>query len=151
MKPKASRPTGVTLVIIYEVLTGAYAAVGTSLSLYFVQLGAISYSSDLVEYSGAHLLFAVATLGVVWGNLKRKEWSWVGALLLQGLSILIIVGPGNGYGPTNGGEWIVLGTVSLVAIVISLTIIYYFTRPHVQAYFGREAPSLGIASSDNLE
>jgi hypothetical protein len=129
-----------------------YAAiVAIWMSLYYGQLGYIPYSSQLVRYSGVDLFFAVATLGVVWGNLKRKEWSWVGSLLLQGLGVLITIGRLGNSTIRSGAEWVVLAMISLVTIVISLAIIYYFTRPHVQAYFGREIHSLGPANSDNLE
>ena len=74
------------------------------------------------------LLLAAVSLGVAWGNSKGREWSWVGALLLQGFGILFTIGGilNQSREPTSG-----------IGILIGLAIVYYFTRPRVQAYFGR--------------
>ena len=73
------------------------------------------------------MLLGMASFVVAYGLWTGKEWAWLVALILSGLGVLLsLVSIATG-----------LGVGSIVSLVIDGIIIYYLTRPHVRACFGK--------------
>ncbi len=138
-----SRPTGVTIIAILNIIGGIIMLIG---GLFLITAGALIPSlppsafeeSDFTDLpvsligGGAIAVgaFTIA-LGIVsfivaYGLMKGLGWAWTVTIILSIISIVsnaISIASGN-----FGG---------VVSIVISGIILYYLYRPHVKAYFGK--------------
>jgi len=75
------------------------------------------------------LIFAIFGLALGWGFLTGKGWAWMIGVLTYLLSLPL------------GVPEIALGGVGsfggAVRVVVGILILYYLTRPHVKAFFGK--------------
>jgi len=144
------RPTGVTILGILAIISGivgiafgaallaASLAVGTitsSLKDYLTSQGYSMLSSYVTTSTvaavlgilgGFSLLVGIFWLAEGWGAMVGKGWAWTLGVIVFVLSIIsniLQVAFGN-YS-------------SAIGIVVNLGIIYYITRPHVKAFFGK--------------
>ena len=77
------------------------------------------------------MLIASVRIGFAVGLLKRRRWAWFATLLLEGLQVVVML-----VGLATQG----LGAVAsygVLGMVVSFTVFYYLTRPHVAAAFKR--------------
>ena len=142
-----TRPTGVTIIAILNVISGIVMLVGG------LGLGAISSilptmttldpnaSGQLavagllgvggIAVGGILIILGIISFVVAWGLLKGKGWAWSVTLILSIISIVI------------GVISMVAGSIgSIVNIIIAGIIIYYLYRPHVKAFFGKTVKAL---------
>src|SRR2546428_590035 len=149
MQPRPPRPTGVTILAILAILGGIVLLVGGAGLLAFAGLLTIANLSN-TPLSGID----IATVQLIFSALGA-------VLLVLGILYLIV---GIGYWGGKGWAWtlgIVVTVISLIAdivqiginpvsaagnvfgILIALIILYYLTRQHVKAFFGKApwAPS----------
>src|SRR5919109_3129431 len=149
---KPSRPTGVTVLAILCIL----AAIAGLFS------GAILIGVGLVigTYAGSQLTDALATSG--YSGLASLGAGTIGAVLTVIGAIVLILGVlyfavGVGFLRGKGWSWtlgmivsiiyIVIDIVQIVSgayssafgLIIGIIIVYYVTRPHVKAFFGKGA------------
>ena len=116
------RPIGVTFLAILAILAGILSVV------FAIPLLAIfALASSLLLVNG--IVDFVLAIGYLGGN----SWAWVlgiafGAINILGSIIEIVAGLSN----------------NILGIIFSIITIYYLTRPHVKAFFGR---SHSIAST----
>jgi len=140
-----SRPTGVTIIAILNIIGGILMLAG---GLVLVAAGAFipslppsTLEGSGMDLSGVPLSFlgggAIAIGGVIialgiisfivaYGLMKGLGWAWTLTVVLSIISIVlnaISIATGN-----FGG---------IVSIIISGIILYYLYRPHVKAYFGK--------------
>jgi hypothetical protein len=159
MQPKPSRPTGVTILGVLAILGGIALLVGgialTGLGLVIGTYAGSAFTNALSNagYSGLASISAgtlavfllalgaiVLVLGILYfavgvGYFGGKGWAWTLGIIVTVISIII------------DGVQIAFGAVSnLFGLVIGLIIIYYLTRPHVKAFFGK-GPSTMSSSS----
>jgi hypothetical protein len=141
-----SRPTGVTIIAILSIIGGIIMLIG---GLFLITAGALIPSLPPSTFEGSDFsdlpvsllgggaiavgAFTIA-LGIVsfivaYGLMKGLCWAWTVTIVLSIISIIsnaISIASGN-----FGG---------IVSIIISGVILYYLYRPHVKAYFGKDAP-----------
>jgi hypothetical protein len=159
MQPKPSRPTGVTILGVLAILggiallVGGIALIGLGLVIGTYAGSAFTNALSNAGYSGLASISAgtlavfllalgaiVLVLGILYfavgvGYFGGKGWAWTLGIIVTVISIII------------DGVQIAFGAVSnLFGLVIGLIIIYYLTRPHVKAFFGK-GPSTMSSSS----
>ena len=120
------RPTGVTLLVILEILAG----IGSFGMIFYALLTQPTFPGNSVIYFA---LFGSVSLILAYGLWSGSSRAWTATLILSTIGILfwlaslldiITVSPST--------DW-----SSIVNIVIYLIIIFYLTRPHVKAFFKR--------------
>jgi len=131
------RPAGITVLVVLQVI-GAVLLLISSLGLLFLSAfiagflpstipsfvpGLVSGFFSLV--AGFMVIMALIGFFIAWGLWTGKGWTWIIALILAILGVI-------------GG--LLTLPIGIVTIIIQGLIIYYLTRPHVKAFFGREAP-----------
>lgn len=129
-----NRPTGVTVLAILFVISGIFGVVG-----------------GIVTFNLVSLAFGVVYLAVTYGLWNGQNWSRILVIILSVLGILsslalIFIGPMilifltstmtanemTGFLNMISNVFIVSG---VVGIIVNSIIIYYLTRPHVEAFF----------------
>jgi hypothetical protein len=150
-----SRPTGVTIIAILNIISGIIMLIA---GLGLIALGAIlpgmpppsafDQSQNMtdaanIDFSGVSpIVFGAAgiaiggviiAIGIVsfivaYGLLKGMGWAWTITVVLSIISIVL-----NAISITTGN----IG--GIVSIIISGIILYYLYRPHVKTYFGKRA------------
>lgn len=135
------RPTGITIIAILEVLGG----------LVFFGLGAI-------------ILLIAGILGAGFRTANFPVLGSITGIILGVIGlILVIIGIINfviAYGYWSGRTWawtmgmvfavlgIIIGLITLpggmIRIILDVLIVYYLTRPHVKAFFGKKPVSVTI-------
>src|SRR5213596_859468 len=133
MMQRPSRPTGITILAILEILIGI---VGLLASLAIIGLSAITSTLPSIGLlvgtiglviGGVFLFFSLVWLATGFGFLHGKGWSWTLGMIFSILSILGAVGALT-IGLITGG---------IVGIFFWSLLIYYLTRTHVKAFFGK--------------
>ncbi len=125
-----SRPTGVTIVAILNILGGIFMFIFVALA---VIGSSVSPSLDedvdggfVLTVLGILIALGIVYFVVAYGLLKGGAWAWTAAVILSIISIILNV--------------ISIGTFSILTIVniiLDAIILYYLYRPHVKAYFGK--------------
>ena len=133
MMQRPSRPTGITILAILEILIGI---IGLLASLAIIGLSALASTLPSIGLlvgtiglviGGVFLFFSLVWLATGFGFLHGKGWSWTLGMIFSVLSILGAVGA-----LTTG-----LITGGIVGIFFWSLMIYYLTRTHVKAFFGK--------------
>lgn len=142
-----SRPTGVTIIAILNVISGiimiaggaGLAAIGSVLPTMTTVNPNAGGQMALAGVLGAGgiavgavlIILGIISFIVAWGLLKGKGWAWTVTLILSVISIITsIISLAGG----NAG--------AIVNVIIAGVVIYYLYRPHVKAYFGKAATSM---------
>ncbi len=142
-----TRPTGVTIIAILNVISGIVMLVGglglaaissilpTMTTLDPNASGQLAVAGLLgvggIAVGGILIILGIISFVVAWGLLKGKGWSWSVTMILSIISIVI------------GVISVVAGSIgSIVNIIIAGIIIYYLYRPHVKAFFGKSIKAL---------
>lgn len=132
------RPFGVVILVILEVL-GALGLLGLGSMLMvgagFIGLAALSempgfgglIAGLFVAVGAFMLVLGIISLVVAWGLWTGQGWAWTICLILTIISLILSI-PGAFAG------------VGIIGIIIDIVIIYYLTRPHVKAFFGKGPP-----------
>ena len=159
MQPKPRRPTGVTILGVLAILggiallVGGVAAIGLGLVIGTYAGSTFTNALSNAGYSGlasvgagtlAVILLAlgavILVLGILYfavgiGYFGGKGWAWTVGIVVTAISIVLDI------------VQIAFGAVSNVfGLVIGLLIIYYLTRPHVKAFFGKGPSPMGSSS-----
>jgi len=121
-----SRPLGVTIIAILQILSGLFnLSVGISSGTLaaITGLDVLPFTVLLGLIGGGLIIHGVAQLVTAWGVLKGKSWAWKLTL------VLIIIG-------------IILAAIreDVFAVIVEVTFgvifVYYLFRAHVKNYFG---------------
>ena len=122
-----SRPTGVTVVAILNILAGItmfavviIAAIGASISPTQETVSGVQTIGGILIAVGA-VSFVVA-----YGLLKGRRWAWTLTVVVSIISIVMTI-----------FTIIWLGLCGIINAIVSGIILYYLYRPHVKAYFGK--------------
>ena len=140
MQPKPPRPTGVTVLAVLDILGFIFGLIGgigligiaalstSALATQYPGLSSISGAASLLYALGAIvLIFGILSLIVAIGFLGGKGWAWTFGIVVGIISIVISI-----------AEAIIIGaSTNVVGIIFQIIIIYYLTRPHVKAFFGK--------------
>ncbi|WP_428325573.1 hypothetical protein [Nitrosopumilus sp.] len=124
------RPTGVTILAILVIISGISAiAFGSIFSVLVGFVGASAF--DMISgtvmgiFSGAMIATGIVSFVMAWGLLKGKSWAWTLTIILTIISLIIDI-----------------PSMNVIGLVIDAVILYYLYRPHVKAYFGKNAEVL---------
>ena len=127
------RPSGVTILAVLEALGGlvwllagaGMMMVGALMPLFGVGLpmflGAIAGLMSLV-----FLILGIIAFVLAYGLFTGKGWAWLWSLVFAVIGVILALFEAMSS----------LGS-GILPIIIYLVIIYYLTRPHVKAYFGK--------------
>jgi hypothetical protein len=130
----SSRPTGITILAALAAIGGVLDLLG---GLLLFGLGGVVATAAgagigaLAVVSGlALIVVGVLYLGLSYGFWMLKPWAWIVGAALAIVSIVVSV-----VGFIGGGSI----TSLIISIIIPAIILYYLTRPEIQAIFGRKA------------
>jgi hypothetical protein len=130
---RMGRPFGVTILAILAILDaliafGAAAVVGTLFAWLETFSGSYGFGGF---FAGLGLVIAgvAAIIGLIylllgWGLWTGQGWAWTIMLILTILSLI-------------GSIIALIAVVGIVPLIINILILYYLTRPHVKAFFGK--------------
>jgi hypothetical protein len=141
--PPKSRPTGVTIIAILNIIGGIIMLVS---GLVLIVAGVIIPSlppsalelrnlmgvppsfigGGAVAVGGILIAIGIVSFIVAYGLLKGMGWAWILTVVLSIISIAL-----NAISIVSGN----IG--GIVSIIFSAVILYYLYRPHVKAYFGK--------------
>jgi hypothetical protein len=129
---RKNRPTGITILAVLQALVGVvWLLVGAGMMMVGALLP-IAVALPMFFGALAGLMGAVfAVLGIIalvlaYGLFAGKGWAWLCSLVFAVIGLILGL-----LGAVDS-----LGSV-ILPIIIYLIIIYYLTRPHVKAFFGK--------------
>jgi hypothetical protein len=129
-----TRPTGVTILAILEIIGAILSLLG---AVFFFTIGALAgvapaagplgglFAVIGVAFGGLLLILALIGFVLAYGFWTGKGWAWILGIIFSIIGIII------------GLASIIGNPASIVGIIINVLIIYYLTRPHVKAWFGK--------------
>ena len=129
MQAKPPRPTGVTIIGILGIIGGlgllGLAFVGGALFAY-VGAGGLA-----VVFTAVLVILGLIQLAVSFAVFSGKGWAWTLMMVLQVISLIFNI---------------VSLPFSILGVIFNIIILYYLTRQHVKAYFGKApwaSPTMG--------
>jgi len=152
---KLSRPTGVTILAILAIIAaiafllggavliglglviGTYAASQVTSSLAtagfsgLASLGAGTIAAIITAIGAIALILGILYLAVGVGFLGGKGWAWTLGIIVSIIGIVLDVVQ-IGFGAYS----------NVLGLIIGIIIVYYLTRPHVKAFFGKVSPMM---------
>src|SRR5881296_148932 len=147
MQQRPSRPVGITILAILEILIGI---VGLLASLVIISFSALFATLPTVGpllgaiglvIGGVVLFFSIIWLATGVGFLHGRGWSWTLGVIFSILSLLGAIGALT-IGLITGG---------VGGLIFWGLILYYLTRTHVKAFFGKAGlpfnPAYGLPYS----
>jgi hypothetical protein len=133
MMLRRSRPAGVTILAVLQILIGVIGLLGSlaivglsALASTIPTIGALVGSIGLV-IGGIALFFSIIWLATGIGFLHGRGWAWTLGMIFSVLSLL----------GTIGAFLIGLVTGGIVGFIFWTLMLYYLTRNHVKAFFGK--------------
>jgi len=152
---KSLRPTGVTILAVLSIIAaiafllggavliglglviGTYAASQITSSLAtagfsgLASLGAGTIAAIITAIGAIALILGILYLAVGVGFLGGKGWAWTLGMIVSIIGI-VLDGVQIGFGAYS----------NVLGLIIGIIIVYYLTRPHVKAFFGRGSPMM---------
>lgn len=143
-----NRPTGVTILAVLQIIAAIVLLIGAFGMFVVSAVSGIEEVKDeigeeapdwVVENAavffgllgGVFLILALVGFVLGYGYLKGIGWAWTLGIIFAVLSIISeIINP-----VIDRSVDTLVG--SIIGIIIPLIIIYYLTRPHVKAFFGK--------------
>ncbi|SRR5215203_1357178 len=129
-----SRPTGVTIIAILNILGGIVllfmAIAATAGGAANNQLG-----SGFLAISAIVTAIGIVSFVVAYGLLKGRPWAWTLTLIVSIIAIVMTI---------FTVAW--LGLFGIINTIFSAIVLIYLYRPHVKAYFGKTKSSSGRSS-----
>ena len=143
MQPRPPRPTGVTILAILAILGGIVLLVGGAGLLAFAGLLTIANLSNTplsgIDIATVQLIFSalgavLLVLGILYlivgiGYWGGKGWAWTLGIVVTVISLIVDIVQ-IGINPVSAAG-------NVFGILIALIILYYLTRRHVKAFFGK--------------
>src|SRR5467141_3226428 len=133
MMQKSSRPAGITILAVLEILIGIVGLLASLVIIGFSALfstiptvGSLLGAVGLV-IGGVVLFFSIIWLATGVGFLHGRGWSWTLGMIFSVLSLLGAIGALT-IGLITGG---------VGGLIFWGLMLYYLTRTHVKAFFGR--------------
>jgi hypothetical protein len=142
------RPTGITIIAVLQIIFGVLFLLGAVGMFLIASLADVAdledeIGEDAPDWISDNFVMAFGVLGLVfliialvgfvlgYGYLKGIGWAWTVGIIFAVLGII-----GDIIEPMVDRTADVLAS-SIIGIIIALLIIYYLTRSHVKAFFGK--------------
>jgi len=146
MRVGTPRPTNVTVLAVLAIILGVFSILS---GLEAILLGFVV--APYVGFAGTFLLglgpvgFVSGLLGIVYGIgfLKRKGWSWTLGMVVAFVSLvssIVLIGLLFTSSPVEViGSFVafLFSLTAFISVTTSSVTIFFLTRPHVKAFFGR--------------
>jgi hypothetical protein len=136
---RPSRPVGITILALFEILIGIVGFLGSLLIIGFSALfstlprvGALPGTIGLIV-GGIVLFFSLIWLATGAGFLHGRGWSWTLGMIFSVLSLIGAI----------GALTIGLITGAVGGLIFWGLMLYYLTRTHVKVFFGKS----GVAAN----
>ncbi len=127
-----SRPLGVTIAAIVLAVSGVFQVLIGTEALGMTSLG-LGAAADAAGVSGwASIVSGALSIIVAGGLFTLQGWAWLLTVVVMAIRVVSDV-----FVVVTHGMSSTLGAAALGNLVISAVIVFYFTRPHVKAAFGR--------------
>src|SRR5438132_529369 len=151
MMQRPSRPVGITILAVLEILIGIVGLLASLVIIGFSALfstlptvGSLLVAVGLV-IGGVVLFFSIIWLATGIGFLQGRGWSWTLGMIFSILSLLGAIGALT-IGLITGG---------VGGLIFWSLMLYYLTRTHVKAFFGKSglplAPAYGMPYSPGTQ
>jgi MFS family permease len=131
------RPFGVTLLAILAIIDALMAFGAASIvGFMFGMMGSMIpgaggiFAGIGMIIAGVAVIFGLIYLLLAWGLWTGKGWAWTVMMIFSILGLI-------------GGIISLITLVGIVPLIINILILYYLTRPHVKAFFGKGPPPEG--------
>jgi len=132
------RPFGVTIISILAVLQalGAFGSAALVGTIFAMIESTVPEATGMFAGIGLIVAAIAAIVGLIylliaWGLWTGQGWAWTVSLIFTILGLI-------------GSVIALIAIVGIVPLIIYIIILYYLTRPHVKAFFGKgpapEAP-----------
>ncbi len=127
-----SRPVGITIIAIVLAVSGVFQILVGTEGLGVTNFG-LGAAADAAGVSGwAAVVGGVLSILVAGGLFTLAGWAWLLAVVVLGIRVVVDI-----IAVATHGAGSVLGGASLVNLVVSAVILWYFMRPGVKSAFGR--------------
>src|SRR3989442_10367046 len=151
MMQRPSRPIGITMLAVLEILIGIVGLLASFMIIGFSALfstlptvGTLLGAVGLI-IGGVVLFFSIIWLATGIGFLQGRGWSWTLGMIFSILSLLGAIGALT-IGLITGG---------VGGLIFWSLMLYYLTRTHVKAFFGKSglplAPAYGMPYSPGTQ
>ena len=141
MMRRPSRPVGITILALLEILIGIVGFLASLLIIGFSALfstlprvGALLGTIGLAV-GGIVLFFSLIWLATGAGFLHGRRWSWTLGMIFSVLSLIGAIGALT-IGLITGGAG---------GLIFWSLMLYYLTRTHVKVFFGKSGPPANLA------
>ena len=126
----SKRPLGITILSIWAIIAGVLNLTDLAGFVRISTLFDFGYSAVVISWV-VDIIISLVFFVTAYGLLKALQWSWFLILIISGLAVVAQIGI-----IFMVFYWfsIVKGVIYIVTLGI---ILYYLTRPHVKAYFGK--------------
>lgn len=130
---RMERPFGVTILAILAIIDalmafGVAALVGSMfawLESFSEGFGVSGFFAGIgLIIAGIAAIFGLVYLLLAWGLWTGQGWAWTITLILTILSLI-------------GSIIALIAVVGIVPLIINIILLYYLTRQHVKAFFGK--------------
>lgn len=116
-----TRPVGVTILAVLEIISGIVGVVGGLFLASFSGMMDMDFLGAMAGVVGGVLVaLGLASFVLAWGLLQGKSWAWTLTLILTIIAVIFD-----------------LPSLNVIGLIIEAIILYYLFRPHVKAYFGK--------------
>ena len=128
MTQQKSRPAGVTILVVLQVIGAAFALLG---GLAFLGIAGITTLRPVIEVLlvlVGTLLTAVGAINLflAYGLWNGRGWAWTWALILNVFSIVLGI-----FSLARGHLW------NIISLLLHVLTIVYLNTAHVKAFFGK--------------
>lgn len=128
------RPFGVTLLAILAAIEAlmAFGSAALAGTIFAMMEGLVPEASGMFVGIGLIVAAISAIIGIIylliaWGLWTGQGWAWTVMLIFTILSLIVSI-------------IALIAIVGIVPLIINIIILYYLTRPHVKAFFGKGPP-----------
>ena len=129
-----SRPIGVTVVAIVMMVTGVFVLLLGLEGAGITDFGLAQVAPNNGLYAPTVILSGALSLIAAFGLFTLAKWAWYLAVV-----VLIFRVVADAIGVASWALSSVPGGVTIVDLVVSVVLLWYFLRPHVKAAFNVDA------------
>jgi len=128
------RPFGVTILAVLAIIEalGCFGMAALVGALFAMIEASVPEASGMFAGIGLIVTAIAAIVGLIylliaWGLWTGQGWAWIVTLIFTILGLI-------------GSVIALIAIVGIVPLVINILMLYYLTRPHVKAFFGKGPP-----------
>ena len=125
-----SRPIGVTVVAIVMMVTGVFVLLLGLEGAGITDFGLAQVAPNNGLYAPTVILSGILSLVAAFGLFTMAKWAWYLAVIVLVFRVIA-----DAVGVASWALSSVPGGVTIIDLVVSVVLLWYFLRPHVKAAF----------------